>query len=142
MQQTERAAAIIEHMTMFGRKASEEAYSVDPYVTIQSALSLVREQLRLAEIVVVVVNAPNSCSPGLGHQVQLDQVLLNLFTNAQDAIKSFESCDQKVIKVDIVNLENTIEISVENIGPKIPEAIIERIFEPFYTTKEIGKGTG
>jgi PAS domain S-box-containing protein len=141
MQQTERAAAIIDHMTMFGRKASEEAYSVDPYVTIQSALSLVREQLRLAEIN-VVVNAPNSCSPVLGHQVQLEQVLLNLLTNAQDAIKSFESCDQKVIKVDIVNLENTIEISVENIGPKIPEAIIERIFEPFYTTKEIGKGTG
>jgi PAS domain S-box-containing protein len=141
MQQTERAAAIIDHMRMFGRKASEEAYSVDPYVTIQSALSLVKEQLRLAEIN-VVVNAPNSCSPVLGHQVQLEQVLLNLLTNAQDAIKSFVSCDQKVIKVDIVNLENTIEISVENIGPKIPEAIIERIFEPFYTTKEIGKGTG
>jgi PAS domain S-box-containing protein len=141
MQQTERAAAIIDHMRMFGRKASEEAYSVDPYVTIQSALSLVKEQLRLAEIN-VVVNAPNNCSPVLGHQVQLEQVLLNLLTNAQDAIKSFASCDQKVIKVDIVNLENTIEISVENIGPKIPEAIIERIFEPFYTTKEIGKGTG
>ena len=141
MQQTERAAAIIDHMTMFGRKASEEAYSVDPYVTIQSALSLVREQLRLAEIG-IVVNAPKSCSPVLGHQVQLEQVLLNLLTNAQDAIKSFESCDHKVIKVDIVNLESTVEISVENIGPKIPEAIIERIFEPFYTTKEIGKGTG
>ena len=108
MQQTERAAAIIDHMRMFGRKASEEAYSVDPYVTIQSALSLVKEQLRLAEIN-VVVNAPNSCSPVLGHQVQLEQVLLNLLTNAQDAIKSFASCDEEAshgtIAFGIANLD-------------------------------------
>ncbi|MFT7007722.1 MAG: PAS domain S-box-containing protein [Colwellia sp.] len=141
MQQTERASAIIDHMRMFGRKASEDAYSVDLCLTLNSALSLVSEQLRLAEID-VVINTPNQCSAVLGHQVQLEQVFLNLLTNAQDAIKSLSSCNNKVIKIDVVDTTKNIEITVENIGPQIPEAIIERIFEPFYTTKEIGKGTG
>ncbi|MFT5851876.1 MAG: PAS domain S-box-containing protein [Colwellia sp.] len=141
MQQTERASAIIDHMRMFGRKASEDAYSVDLCLTLNSALSLVSEQLRLAEID-VVINTPNVCSAVLGHQVQLEQVFLNLLTNAQDAIKSLPSFNNKVIKINVVDTTKNIEITVENIGPQIPEAIIERIFEPFYTTKEIGKGTG
>ena len=141
VQQTERASAIIDHMRMFGRKASEDAYSVDLCLTINSALSLVSEQLRLAEID-VVINTPTVCSAVLGHQVQLEQVFLNLLTNAQDAIKSLPSSNNKLIKIDVVDTTTNIEITLENIGPTIPEAIIERIFEPFYTTKEIGKGTG
>jgi PAS domain S-box-containing protein len=141
MQQTERASAIIDHMRMFGRKASEDAYSVDLCLTLNSALSLVSEQLRLAEID-VIINTPNVCSAVLGHQVQLEQVFLNLLTNAQDAIKSLPSSNNKLIKIDVVDTTTNIEITLENIGPTIPEAIIERIFEPFYTTKEIGKGTG
>jgi C4-dicarboxylate-specific signal transduction histidine kinase len=141
MQQTERASAIIDHMRMFGRKASEDAYSVDLCLTLNSALSLVSEQLRLAEID-VIINTPNVCFAVLGHQVQLEQVFLNLLTNAQDAIKSLPSSNNKLIKIDVVDTTTNIEITLENIGPTIPKAIIERIFEPFYTTKEIGKGTG
>ena len=141
MQQTERAAAIIDHMRMFGRKAHEDAYPVDPYITIQSALSLIKEQMRLAEIE-VIVNAQSDGPKVLGHQVQLEQVFLNLLTNAQDAIKSLGSFNNKIINIDLVNTTENIKIMVENTGPKIPKAIIERIFEPFYTTKDIGKGTG
>jgi PAS domain S-box-containing protein len=141
MQQTERASAIIDHMRMFGRKASEEAYAVDPCMALKSAVSLISEQLRLTEID-IKVSTPNRCPFVLGHQVQLEQVLLNLLTNAQDAIKSIKDCARKIIKITVINDETNIRITVENTGPKIQEAIIERIFEPFYTTKEIGKGTG
>jgi PAS domain S-box-containing protein len=141
MQQTERASAIIDHMRMFGRKASEDAYAVDPCITLKSAISLISEQLRLTEID-VEISTPNKCPFVLGHQVQLEQVLLNLLTNAQDAIKSIKDSDKKIIKVMVINDESNITITVENTGPKIQGAIIERVFEPFYTTKEIGKGTG
>ncbi len=140
--QTVRAAAIIDHMRMFGRKASEEPSAIDPRDVIRGALNLMGEQLRLAEIF-VEIDLPDPCPPIMGHRVQAEQVLLNLLTNARDAIETRDGAEKKqiVLKID-TGAADAVQIIVEDTGGGIPEKLINRIFEPFYTTKDMGKGTG
>lgn len=70
----------------------------------------------------------------------LEQALINLIRNARDAM---EECDQKEIEVRAgVNKRNRVEISVQDTGGGIPPEVAERIFVPFFTTKESGAGIG
>ena len=72
------------------------------------------------------------CNPG-----QLNQVFMNLLINAGQAIEK-----QGGIEVKTQSDEGNIYIAISDTGEGIPEDKISRIFEPFYTTKEVGKGTG
>jgi C4-dicarboxylate-specific signal transduction histidine kinase len=138
-EQTARAAAIIDHMRMFGREAREEAEPIDPRNVVTSTLNLIGEQLRLAEIEIVTELAED-CPLILGHAIQLEQVLLNLLTNARDAIA--ESDRDGKITLRVFSDDEGVQISVGDTGGGIPDEALSRIFEPFYTTKEVGKGTG
>lgn len=72
-----------------------------------------------------------------GDQSQLQQVFLNLISNAIDAIgKNGE------VEVSTRQLRNNIEVTIRDNGPGIPEEKRKRVFEPFFTTKTTGKGTG
>lgn len=70
---------------------------------------------------------------------QVIQVLLNLINNSMDAI---EKLDDRWIKIKMRKIENSIEINVIDSGNGIPTKILENLFSPYFTTKEIGKGTG
>ncbi|MCH8888694.1 MAG: PAS domain S-box protein, partial [SAR324 cluster bacterium] len=140
--QTERAAAIIDHMRMFGRKASEKPSPLDPREAVQGAMDLMGEQLRLGGIR-LETHLAESCAPVLGHRVQMEQVVLNLLANARDAIQSQPVGHAKNISITVESSDNgRISISIRDTGGGIPESLLSRIFEPFFTTKEIGKGTG
>jgi C4-dicarboxylate-specific signal transduction histidine kinase len=138
-EQTARAATIIDHMRMFGRQATELPESIDPRVVVVNALDLVSEQLRLAGIEVMTVLAED-CAYVLGHAIQMEQVILNLLTNARDAID--ESEDRAKITLRVFEGDKVVHITVQDNGGGIPSDVLHRIFEPFYTTKEMGKGTG
>jgi PAS domain S-box-containing protein len=141
--QTARAAAIIDHMKMFGRKAGEKPEQIDLRQAVTNALDLMGEQLRLAGIE-IVTEFPDTCSLILGHTIQLEQVILNLLTNARDAMaKNCNARDGETkITLRVFEDENGVHVSSQDTGGGIPEEVIPRIFEPFYTTKEMGKGTG
>lgn len=72
-------------------------------------------------------------------RLQISQVLINLVNNAYDAI---EDLDDKWIKVDFKKISQKIQISVTDSGKGISPAILDKIFEPMFTSKDIGKGTG
>ena len=137
--QTSRAAAIIDHMRMFGRKAEEKSEMVDPREVVSNALGLLGAQLKLAGIQ-VVTNFPEKCSKVMGHTIQMEQVILNLLANARDAMK--DNISGSRITLSITEKDGMITISSQDTGSGIPEHILSRIFEPFFTTKEMGKGTG
>ena len=141
--QTARAAAIIDHMKMFGRKAGEKPEQIDLRQAVTNALDLMGEQLRLAGIE-IVTEFPDTCSLILGHTIQLEQVILNLLTNARDAMaKNCNARDgEPKITLRVFEDENGVHVSSQDTGGGIPEEVIPRIFEPFYTTKKMGKGTG
>jgi len=68
---------------------------------------------------------------------QLQQVFLNLFTNAIDAMR-----EGGTLKVETDCLEKQMEIKIEDTGPGIPPGNLKNLFQPFFSTKEFGKGTG
>ncbi|MFT5548500.1 MAG: PAS domain S-box-containing protein [Candidatus Azotimanducaceae bacterium] len=138
-EQTARAAAIIDHMRMFGREAKECPEPIDPRNVVINALDLMGEQLRLAGIEIVTEFGEN-CGCIMGHTIQMEQVILNLLTNARDATVEVEG-DAKII-LRVFEEGEFVHISLEDTGAGIPYDILPRIFEPFYTTKEMGKGTG
>jgi PAS domain S-box-containing protein len=137
--QTARAAAIIDHMRMFGRKAEEKPGLIDLREVVKNALDLMGEQLRLAGIE-IVAKFPEDCSSVSGHTIQIEQVVLNLLTNARDAMA--ERDGKTKITLRVFEDENGVHVTSQDTGGGVPEKVLPRIFEPFYTTKEMGKGTG
>jgi C4-dicarboxylate-specific signal transduction histidine kinase len=138
-EQTARAAAIIDHMRMFGREATEKAGPVDPRIVVMNALDLMGEQLRLTGIEIVTELAED-CAFVLGHIIQMEQVILNLLSNARDAMAKSHRDGRIILRV--FECRKGVQITCEDAGGGIPEDTLSRIFEPFYTTKEMGKGTG
>ena len=139
-QQTARAAAIIDHMRMFGRKTNEEASELRVCQVVRNTLDLVGEQLRLSDIE-VELNLPAEDYSVLGHSIQLEQVFINLVTNARHAILE-NSTNTKKIKISVKQVRKNIVVSLQDTGGGISEKIKQRIFEPFFTTKAIRQGTG
>ena len=138
----ERAAAIIDHMRIFGRTNVGEREVLDGVNVVSSALGLIGEQLRLANIEIVTRFDAEQVYL-LGHQVQLEQVLLNLLGNARDVLKDKTTGEKRItISVEHKPGDECILIRVEDTGPGIAPEHLPRIFEPFYTTKEVGEGTG
>jgi signal transduction histidine kinase len=72
-------------------------------------------------------------------QVQISQVLLNLLNNSFDAIQGLE---QRWIKIEVAHTFTKVTIAVTDSGPGIPKEIVDKIMQPFFTTKPVGKGTG
>jgi signal transduction histidine kinase len=87
---------------------------------------------------------PNEEIMVLCKSIQISQVILNIVNNAHDAIMEIQDAkDDYKIKIKVEKEENNkVHISISNNGPAIPESLLNRIFEPFYTSKDIGKGTG
>jgi len=138
--QIERASAIIDHMRIFGRKSDATPEQLDPKKVVQSTLGLIGEQLRLANIN-VISEGPVDCHCILGHQVQIEQVLLNLIGNARDSLQSKEDGDKR-ISITVGENDASVFIAVEDTGGGIAKDDLSRVFEPFFTSKEVGKGTG
>lgn len=71
--------------------------------------------------------------------VQVSQILINLINNAVDAI---EDVKQKWVRIEVIDHGDALEFLVVDAGLGIPEAVAQKIMQPFFTTKAIGKGTG
>jgi signal transduction histidine kinase len=138
-EQTARAAAIIDHMRMFGREAQEVPKLIDPRNVVRNALALTGEQLRAAGID-IITELPEECPSVLGHTVQMEQVILNLLSNARDAVA--ERDGEAKITLRVWEDGESVHISSEDSGGGIPEDVLPRIFEPFFTTKDMTKGSG
>ncbi|GAC1394337.1 MAG: hypothetical protein NVS4B11_18660 [Ktedonobacteraceae bacterium] len=138
MQQVRKATEIISHLRTFGRAAS---VSYEPVVigqVIRRAISLMQEQLRLRQIE-VRLDFPAEDVAVIGNAIQLEQVFINLLTNARDALAGVPN---KVIIIAYALHGNTVELRFSDTGPGVPAGFEQRIFDPFFTTKEVGAGTG
>jgi len=138
MQQVRKATEIISHLRTFGHAASVSREPVGITQVIRRALSLMQEQLRLRQIE-VHLQLPEEEVLVLGNAIQLEQVFINLLTNARDAIANAE---RKSIAITCTRQAHSVDIRVCDTGPGIPAGLEQRIFDPFFTTKEVGAGTG
>ena len=138
MQQVQKATEIITHLRTFGRAAPASREPLPVNDVVERALSLLHEQLRLREISVETDLAAENPIV-LGNPIQLEQVFLNLLTNARDALAD---APKKVISIRTCVDEESVRLSFADTGPGIPPTLEQRIFDPFFTTKEVGAGTG
>jgi C4-dicarboxylate-specific signal transduction histidine kinase len=138
MEQMRKATEIISHLRTFGRAATIVYEPVDIAAVVERSLSLMQEQLRLREIAVAV-------EPGRepivvhGNEIQLEQVFVNLLTNARDALAGVEG---KQIWITCEVEPPMAVVTFADSGPGVPSDLEGRIFDPFFTTKEVGAGTG
>jgi C4-dicarboxylate-specific signal transduction histidine kinase len=138
MQQVSKATEIISHLRTFGRAAPVSREPISLREVIERALSLMREQLRLREIEVTVDLGPVE-PVVVGNAIQLEQVFINLLTNARDAVAE---SPRKQIRVAAATGCGAVDIALTDSGHGIPPGLERRIFDPFFTTKQVGKGTG
>ena len=138
MQQVGKATEIISHLRTFGRAASVSREPVSLRQVIDRALSLMQEQLRLRQID-VTVHLGSEEPLVVGNPIQLEQVFINLLTNARDAMAD---SPRRAIRIAGSVTSAVVEVTFADTGHGIPSGLERRIFDPFFTTKEVGKGTG
>jgi len=138
MQQVRKATEIISHLRTFGRATSVSHEPVDITQVIRQAISLMQEQLRLRQIE-VQLDFPADRIIVMGNAIQMEQVFINLLTNARDALNDMP---HKVITIVCKAQADCVNIRFRDTGPGIPEGLDQRIFDPFFTTKDVGTGTG
>ena len=137
-----RASAIISHLKMFGRNASEKPHSLSPEDVMKSVIKLISEQLRLDDIKIKLVFTDDN-SLVLGHQIQLEQVFLNIISNARYAIlENLENTEREIfVNANLIG-DDKLEVSITDTGGGVPDKLLPHIFTPFITSKPMGKGTG
>ncbi len=136
--QTTRMIKIIQHLRSFARASRNDKKSIDMREVVADCFILIGADLKSRGIQ-VNLDIPEASPHVLGDANELEQVMLNLVTNAQDALEG--RADPR-ISIRIRKESELCRIVVSDNGPGVPEEIAPQIFDPFFTTKEPGKGTG
>lgn len=138
-EQVQRMGRIVENIRGFARRSAFTPYPVPATRPLQSALALMAEQLRLAGIEVVETIEPDL--PAVhADELQLQQVFLNLLSNALHALETHAGA--RTMRIDVRSRGDRVEVRLEDSGPGVPVEIRKQLFEPFFTTKDPGHGTG
>jgi C4-dicarboxylate-specific signal transduction histidine kinase len=138
VEQVQKATEIITHLRTFGRTAPVAVEPVRIHEVVERALSLVHEQLRLRQIE-LHVDLAGEDPVVAGNRIQLEQVFINLLTNARDALAD---AMEKHLSITSEVADDLVRVRFRDTGPGIPPGLEQRIFDPFFTTKEVGAGTG
>ncbi len=135
----DRLTKISRHLRNFARRPEEQLEAVDVRAVVADALAIAEWRLKAAQAEVEI-----RLDPGITHvsavPVRLQQVLVNLVSNAADAVEGGER--RTVVVSATPEPDGQVRIAVADRGPGVPDAILPRIFDPFFTTKGVGKGLG
>ncbi len=133
-----RAKKITHRLLSFGRRMEPVTERVDINRTVEDTLEFLINEARYRNIEIhteLAADLPQITSDSS----QLQQVLLNIINNGIDAIGKNGVIE---IKTHYLPKVNRAAIEITDNGPGIPKHMLDKIFDPFYTTKEVGKGTG
>ncbi len=142
IEQADRCSKIINGLLGFSRKTTTEKIKLNINTLIENTLALLKNQARFHNIR-YEMNLDNSIPEIIVDPNQIQQVFINLLINAADAMNENGLIIISTRPVeDKIGNKKYVEIEFTDTGPGIPKEQLARIFEPFYTTKPVGKGTG
>jgi two-component system NtrC family sensor kinase len=139
-EQAERAGRIVRNLLTFARKSTTERARVDLNDVVRRTLTLLSYDLRLEDVETRQELAP-ALPEILGDRPALQQVVLNLLTNAGHAVAGNAAGRARLIEVRTW-FDGQVHLRVTDNGPGIPDEAVSQLFTPFFTTKEPGQGTG
>jgi two-component system, NtrC family, sensor kinase len=145
---SERIREIVRSLRNFSRHDEAELKLVDIHQGIDSTLMILQHRLKAdsGKVAILVARQYSKLPQVKCYAGQLNQVFMNILSNAIDALRDVEAHNpgfEPKILVRSWEVEgDRIQISIADNGPGIPPEIQPKIFDPFFTTKEIGKGTG
>ena len=134
----DRMASISRHLRNFARKPNEKLGPVPLPEVIADTLEIIAPRLKAADAKLTVALEGDGLLVKAG-PVRLQQVLVNIISNAADAVEGL--ADRRIV-LSAGRVDAHVVIEVRDHGPGVPAAIAERIFDPFFTTKGVGKGLG
>ncbi len=146
-----RAKELVKQILTFSRQSGQERKPLKVQYVIKEALKLLRASIPVS--IEIVHNIDEDCSPVMGDATQIHQVIVNLCTNAYQSMQDTGGKLEVSLKEVDVHYEHTVEkigmqpgkhlqLLVKDEGCGMEASVLDRIFEPYYTTKEQGKGTG
>jgi two-component system C4-dicarboxylate transport sensor histidine kinase DctB len=135
---TTRITELIQHLKRFSRQPGIALGIIDLRQVVESTLALFDQQLKKNAIAVEIALPPRKL---LVHaeEIRLEQVLVNLVSNAIDAVKN---CNLRRIRIEAERQGGRAVLRISDTGSGIPLELMPRIFDPFFTTKPIGRGLG
>nr|WP_269930274.1 sensor histidine kinase [Aminobacter sp. HY435] len=134
----DRMAAISRHLRNFARKPNQKLGSVALDEVVRDTEEIVAWRLKAADAMLIIDLGPTPLAVKAG-SVRLQQVLVNIITNAADAV---ETLPDRRIELIARRSGGKVSITVRDHGPGVPAAVADRIFDPFFSTKGVGKGLG
>jgi two-component system NtrC family sensor kinase len=135
----QRIAAIVGALSQFAHPDSREQVVADLNAALRSTITVAISELRaVAEIVTDLGDLP----PVRCHVGRLNQVFLNLLVNAAHAVDDAGRAERGFIRVSSRHEGDQAVVRIEDNGCGIPESIRSQIFDPFVTTRDVGRGTG
>jgi len=146
-----RASGLVKQILTFSRQSVTELTPLYPSVIIKEALKILRPSL--PSTITIKQQIDNATRAILADPTEIHQILMNLCTNAFHAMEStggileIALSDRALSKEDLfyqpdARSGNYVVLSIGDSGPGIPPETKDKIFDPYYTTKEIGRGTG
>src|SRR2546429_8787177 len=139
-EQAERAGRIVRNLLTFARQGPAERAQVDLNDVVHRTILLMSHDLKLKDIA-IEKRLGDALPHVLGDRHALQQVMLNLITNAAQAVAENPRARAREITVSTW-FDGQVHLRVADTGPGIPEQVLQSVFTPFFTTKEPGKGTG
>lgn len=134
---TQRAGLVVSHLKKFARRGTVQLSPVALETVIEGASLIVSARLR--EHAITLSSDGMAGLRVVADEVRLEQVLVNLLSNAIDAI---EGSPRRLIQIGAQASNNVVRLTVADSGPGIDSAIAASLFDPFTTTKPPGQGIG
>lgn len=150
LQATTRAKELVQQILTFSRRTEHSLKPIDINKAVLSAVNLLKQTL--PKMIEIHLDLSEVVPPAIGNSYQIEQILMNLGTNSRDAMPdggalTIATSQQTVAGIDCLACARPFDgdyvvITVSDTGVGMTEEELSRVFEPFYTTKDVGKGTG
>ncbi|MFH2123755.1 MAG: PAS domain S-box protein [Pseudomonadota bacterium] len=145
-----RAAELVKQILTFSRKSEQQRHPFQPHLIVREALKMLRSTLPSTIIIEEYID--QECGSILADPTSVHQIVVNLCTNAHHAMENEKGTltvslsRKEITKDDCVESDVApgpfIKLSIQDTGCGMDKKTMARIFEPYFTTREVGKGSG
>jgi C4-dicarboxylate-specific signal transduction histidine kinase len=140
VKQSQRCVAILDRLRDFSRRTPTSRSECDIGELLRDSVDLISSELRRSHVK-MRFELPKHLPTVSGDRIQLQQVIVNLLTNARDAVRE-QKQDRRLITIRAIAEDAAVAFDVDDLGRGLSDEIAAHLFDPFFTTKEHGMGIG